>query len=77
VPDGLFFCRLASNIGMESRVRHLQGRRFLLPDSSERYLVDEAMLLAAANELEADLLDPGPDRAESTPWPWAAERCVR
>ena len=57
-PGGLFFCRLASNIGMESRVRHLQGRRFLLPDSSERYLVDEAMLLAAAHELGGDQLDP-------------------
>ncbi len=57
-PGGLFFCRLASNIGMENRVRHLQGRRFLLPDSSERYLVDEAMLLAAAREFGADQLDP-------------------
>ena len=57
-PGGLFFCRLASNIGMENRVRHLEGRRFLLPDSSQRYLVDESMLLGATRDLGADLLDP-------------------
>src|SRR5262245_49465105 len=42
---GLFFCRLASTIGMEDRMRLVAGRRFRLPDGSQRYLVDEAMLL--------------------------------
>ena len=40
-PGGLFFCRLASTIGMESQFKHLQGRRFQSPDGAERYLVDE------------------------------------
>src|SRR5262249_45633760 len=40
-PGGLFFCRLASSIGMEQRVKPLGGRRFALPDGSERFLVDE------------------------------------
>ena len=44
-PGGLLFCRLASAIGMETRVRQTVGRRFLLPDGSERYLVDEALLV--------------------------------
>lgn len=57
-PDGLFFCRLASTIGMEDRMRPLGGRRFQLPDGSERFLVDEAMLLALTNDLGGTLLDP-------------------
>jgi hypothetical protein len=43
---------------MEDRMRPLRGRRFLLPDGSERYLVDESMLLALTDELGGTLLDP-------------------
>ncbi len=57
-PGGLFFCRLASSIGIESRVKQIAGRRFLLPDGSERYLVDEALLMARTEELGGQLLDP-------------------
>jgi len=57
-PGGLFFCRLASLIGMEGLARRIAGRRFALPDGSERYLVDEAMLLALTHDLGATLLDP-------------------
>ncbi len=57
-PGGLFFCRLASVIGMESRMRSLGGRRFSLPDGSERYLVDEALLLSLTARLGGRLLDP-------------------
>jgi tellurite methyltransferase len=55
---GLFFCRLASTIGMERQVRRLDGRRHLLPDGSERYLVDEALLMRWTAELGGELLDP-------------------
>jgi SAM-dependent methyltransferase len=57
-PGGLFFCRLASTIGMEARMRRMTGRRFVLPDGSERYCVDEAMLLDLTVRLGGDLLDP-------------------
>ncbi len=57
-PGGLFFCRLASSIGMESQVRRVAGRRFRLPDGSERYLVDEAMLLTLTEQLGGQLVDP-------------------
>jgi SAM-dependent methyltransferase len=57
-PGGLFYCRLASSIGMEGRMRPLGGRRFLLPDGTERYLVDERLLLDTTRELGAELLDP-------------------
>jgi tellurite methyltransferase len=57
-PSGLFFCRLASSIGMENRVERISGRRCRLPDGSERYLVDERLLLELTNTLGADWLDP-------------------
>jgi tellurite methyltransferase len=55
---GLLFCRLASSIGIESQVRRIQGRRHRLPDGSERYLVDEALLGSAAERLGGELADP-------------------
>ena len=57
-PGGLFFCRLASSIGMAERMRPLGGGRFRLPDGSERYLVDEATLMAATTRLGGTLVDP-------------------
>lgn len=57
-PGGLLFCRLASNIGMETRMAPRGGRRFLMPDGSERYLVDEALLLDWTRRLGGRLLDP-------------------
>lgn len=57
-PGGLLFCRLASSIGMEARVKPIRGRRCLLPDGSERYLVDEALLMQLTEQLGGRLLDP-------------------
>ena len=57
-PGGLFFCRLASTIGMERQMEHIQGRRYRSPDGAERYLVDEAMLASLAQKLGAELADP-------------------
>jgi len=55
---GLFFCRLASKIGMESQVKQLSKGRYLLPDGSTRYLVDEQRLLEITQRMQAELLDP-------------------
>ncbi len=55
---GVFFCRLASSIGMEDRVQRIADRRFRLPDGSERLLVDEPMLIRLTRELGGELLDP-------------------
>jgi len=57
-PGGLFFCRLASSIGMEQRFSPLGGRRFALPDGTERFLVDELYLLRLTEDLGGTLLDP-------------------
>jgi tellurite methyltransferase len=57
-PGGLFFSRLASSIGMEQEVKTVVGRRHRLPDSSERYLVDAALLTSLTRELGGEWLDP-------------------
>jgi ubiquinone/menaquinone biosynthesis C-methylase UbiE len=57
-PGGLFFCRLASTIGMENQFKRIQGRRFQSPDGAERYLVDEALLNSLAERLGGELADP-------------------
>jgi tellurite methyltransferase len=57
-PGGLLFCRLASSIGIENQIANIEGRRFLLPDGSERYLVDEKLLVDLTKELGGRLLDP-------------------
>jgi SAM-dependent methyltransferase len=57
-PGGLFFCRLASSIGIESQLEQIEGRRYQLPDGSDRYLVDEALLLSMTEHLGGELADP-------------------
>jgi len=55
---GMLFARLGSTIGIEDRVTPLGGRRFGVPDGSERFLVDEDYLLRLGDELGGTLLDP-------------------
>jgi tellurite methyltransferase len=55
---GLLFCRLASSIGMENQMQSTGGRRFRLPDGSERYLVDAQLLSKLTEELGGRMLDP-------------------
>jgi tellurite methyltransferase len=57
-PGGLLFARLASDIGIEERVERLEGRRHLLPDGSQRFLVDEDLLLTLTRDLGGVLADP-------------------
>src|ERR1041385_1836819 len=57
-PGGIFFARLASTIGIEDRVRQIEGRRHHLPDGSIRFLVDEQMLLTTTADLGGQWLEP-------------------
>ena len=57
-PGGMLFARLASTIGMESRVVRVQGRQHRLPDGSQRYLVDEECLVQLTARLGGELFDP-------------------
>jgi SAM-dependent methyltransferase len=57
-PGGIFFARLASDIGIEEKVKLIEGRRYHLPDGSDRFLVDEQMLLKATAALAGEWLEP-------------------
>jgi len=56
-PNGYFFSRLASDIGLETRVQPLGKGRYLLPDGTARFLVNEPMLLRYTQEL-GELYEP-------------------
>ena len=55
---GIFFARLASSIGIEKRVELIEGRRYHLPDGSDRFLVDEAMLRKVTASLGGEFVEP-------------------
>jgi SAM-dependent methyltransferase len=55
---GIFFARLASSVGIEKQLEHLEGRRYHLLDGSDRFLVDDEMLLAMTTSLGGELLEP-------------------
>lgn len=57
-PGGLLFARLASNIGLERVLGERVGKRMRLPDGSDRFVVDEPMLLEWTDRLGAQLIDP-------------------
>ena len=57
-PGGIFFARLASSIGIEEKIERIEGRRYHLPDGSNRFLVDEQMLLLITASLGGDWLEP-------------------
>lgn len=57
-PGGYLFARLASDIGIENKVQSLGNSRYLLPDGSERFLVNEPTLLRYTKELQGQLHEP-------------------
>lgn len=57
-PGGIFFARLASSLGLEDKIQSLGGRRFHLPDGSDRFLVDAALLEETATRLNGAWLEP-------------------
>jgi tellurite methyltransferase len=57
-PGGIFFARLASTIGIADQIELINGRRYQLPDGSERFLVDEPMLLRETASLGGEFIEP-------------------
>jgi SAM-dependent methyltransferase len=57
-PGGVFFARLASSIGIEDLVHPIEGRRYWLPDGTERFLVDEDLIVRVTRELHGELVEP-------------------
>jgi tellurite methyltransferase len=55
---GLLFARLASSIGIKDKIQLIEDRRYLLPDGSERFLVDEEMLFQLMGRLGGILAEP-------------------
>src|SRR5437588_591421 len=56
-PGGIFFARLASTVGIDG-IKLIEGRRYHLPDGSERFLVDEEMLLRETESIGGQWLEP-------------------
>src|SRR2546423_5746591 len=56
-PGGILFARLASTIGIEDQVEHLDGRRYHLPDGSIRFLADEDLLMTATESLGGEWVE--------------------
>lgn len=57
-PGGMLFIRLASSIGIEDRIKPLGNQRYLLPDGSTRFLVNEETMLETTAALEGSLFEP-------------------
>ncbi len=57
-PGGTLFVRTASEVGLDGQLRKIEGRRFHLPDGSDRFLVDDSMLLTATESLDGELVEP-------------------
>ncbi len=57
-PGGYLFARLASDIGIEQLVQARGHGRFLLPDGTVRFLVNEQMLLQYSKVLKGELYEP-------------------
>jgi SAM-dependent methyltransferase len=57
-PGGIFFARLASTIGMENEVKLIEGRRYRLPDGSDRFLVDAELLHRVTAALGGEFIEP-------------------
>ena len=55
---GILFARLASTIGLEKQVELIEGRRYHLPDGSDRFLVDETMLRHVSVSLGGEFIEP-------------------
>jgi SAM-dependent methyltransferase len=58
LPRGIFFARLASSIGIEEGIQRIGGSRYRLPDGSDRFLVDEAMLRETTDRLGGEFIEP-------------------
>ena len=55
---GLLFARLASSIGIEDLIHHVEGRRYWLPDGTERFLVDEDLIVRCTREMHGEFVEP-------------------
>jgi tellurite methyltransferase len=55
---GLLFVRLASSIGIEDKIMPVGQGRYALPDGSERFLVDEELLIELTARMGGNFAEP-------------------
>lgn len=58
IPGGVFFARLTSSIGIAELLVPTSNGRFLMPDGSERFIVDEAMIKDRTDHLSGTFIEP-------------------
>lgn len=57
-PGGNFFARLASSIGIKDRLVPTTDGRYVMPDGTERFIVDEQMLKDATERIRGHFIEP-------------------
>jgi tellurite methyltransferase len=57
-PGGMFFARLASSIGIEKLLVPTSNGRFLMPDGTERFIVDEQIIKDATKSVGGRFIEP-------------------
>lgn len=57
-PGGMFFARIASSIGIEELLVPTSNGRYMMPDGTERFIVDEQMLKDYTENLGGSFLVP-------------------
>ncbi len=57
-PGGMFFARLASSIGIEKLLVPTLNGRYMMPDGTERFIVDEQILKDATASVGGRFLEP-------------------
>ena len=57
-PGGIFFARLASSIGIEKLLVPTSNGRYIMPDGTERFIVDEQILREATAGVGGRFLEP-------------------
>lgn len=57
-PGGMFFARLASSIGIKELLVPTTTGRYLMPDGTERFVVDEEILREATKMVGGRFLEP-------------------
>lgn len=57
-PGGMFFARLASSIGIKDLLVPTSEGRYMMPDGTERFIVDEQMLISSTERIGGHFIEP-------------------
>ncbi len=57
-PGGMFFARIASSIGIRDLLVPTTNGRYLMPDGTERFVIDEDILRDSTAKIGGTFLEP-------------------